>query len=223
MSTWFALKSIITPALLAAAGSAGAGEAPVSLESFLIKATKSRPADFNVVSNQQDVNGDGLADWVGMIHGNAGTDEPMGAVYVLYQDAKGLYTIAGQSKPFEYGSNTRDAVTEVEVRKHGVFKISFENHGAYTNCGPSLRTFTFKAYDDAWRLIGEDYFGPDEGGCNARHRNATNYSMNFLTGAVIVSGYAKGKKKLRKMRQDLPVVLLDAFNADPLFDWDWAK
>jgi hypothetical protein len=196
----------------------------VALDAFLLDATRGNPGAFNVVSEVADLNGDGLPDWIGMVQPIAsGTTEVSAKVFVLYQRKPGLFEVQASSNSFHYGDNARDSVDGIKGFKHDKFKIRFINHGAYTYCGPNLRIFTFKLQRNTWRLIGEDYFGADEGGCEVPERTSTNYSMNFLTGEVIVTGYSKGKKKYMRTQRNFPVLLLNDFNAESQFDWAWDK
>ena len=204
--------------------SSWACEEVVNLEAYISRVTDGRPSRFKVVYDEGDMNGDGLPDIVGIVHPELAEPEEVSArMFVLYRQSNRTFSVAANSKAFAYGDNTRDSVGEVHVLKNHRFKISFQNNGRYGLCGPNVRVFTFQLRDRGWQLIGEDYEGADENGCEASRRTFTNYSMNVLTGDVIITGENKGKKIYKRVRQSVPPVFLTDFDTVPHFEWKVAR
>ena len=186
-------------------------EAFASVEAFLSATLKS--GDRKDLEAQGDLNGDGLADWAGLIERKK--DPPFRArdletrqtvqLYVLLQQPKGNFVIAARSK--ESGTFGAGNLYFEDLR------IERSNLYLQLNGGARYRSVSqFRLYRGEWRLVGWEETDiisyPDENPFKSSRRD-----RNLLTGNVIDSRQTGDRTRIvKRYRKRFPRVLLRDFN-----------
>ncbi len=151
-----------------------------------------------------DLNGDGLADWTGLIHREKPNESPTYQLYVLVRLPQGGYQIAVQTKEGEIAGMGCCWVEDLRIERSSIFIQS----NAKTATTIEAATHQFKFYKGAWRLVGLKIYDVDNSSDASIETD-----MNVLTGAV-VEKRQKGDRKptLRRRSKKFGVYLLKDFD-----------
>jgi hypothetical protein len=183
-----------------------------SVEAFLKSTLKD--GDKLEFEAKGDLNGDGLADWAGLIQRKkvppfkdeeeGETDETV-QIYILLQQKQGSYQIAEKSKEtgiFGAGNNYFEAL---EIKKSSLFLQL--NSTAYASFSQ------FRLHNGKWRLVGWREFK-----LNVESDKSLETDRNLLTGTVIEKRQTGNRKPIiKRYKKKFPRVLLKDFN---LFGWN---
>ena len=128
------------------------------------------------VEAKGDLNGDGLADWSGVIRREKGDFQATYQLYVLLQQPGGAYRLAETSTEAEIPGA---GCCWVEDLKIGRSSIYIQNN-AKTASTMEAATHQFKLHQGQWRLIGVKIYYIDHSA-----NTTTETDVNLLTGLVI--------------------------------------
>ncbi len=151
-----------------------------------------------------DLNGDGLADWTGLIHREKPDEAPTYQLYVLLRQPQGGYRVAEQTKAEEIAGMGCCWVEDLRIERSSIYIQS----NAKTAATMEAATHQFKLHKGQWRLVGIRIYYID-------HSTdvTTDTDMNVLTGAV-VEKRQKGDRKptVRRRNKKFGVYLLKDFD-----------
>lgn len=139
------------------------------------------------VEAKGDLNGDGLEDWVGVIHRRKDDSGPTYQLYVLLQLSQGSYRIAEKSTEAPVAGMGCCWVEDLRISRSSLFIQS----NAKTATVMEVATHQFKMYKGEWRLVGLIISEDDR---TPRAFKTSDTEMNLLTGLVIEKRQ-KGKNK----------------------------
>lgn len=151
-----------------------------------------------------DLNGDGLADWTGLIRREKPDEAPTYQVYVLLRQPQGGYRVAEETNAGEIPGMGCCWVEDLRIERSSIYIQS----NAKTAATMEAATHQFKLYKGQWRLVGIRIYYVD---------HSTDMSidtdMNVLTGAV-VEKRQKGNRKptVRRRSKKFGVYLLKDFD-----------
>ncbi|MEA2204871.1 MAG: hypothetical protein QOE77_1647 [Blastocatellia bacterium] len=154
-----------------------------------------------------DLNGDNLADWVGVIHSertedSAATDQ----LYVLLQIAAGGYRLAAQSQKAEIPGMGCCWLEALSISNGGIYV----QDNAKTGVTIEAANHQFKLYKGQWRLVGLKVYYSD---LRPESQPDTDTDMNFLTGSVIETKTKENKKPvIKRSRKRFATYLLKDFD-----------
>jgi hypothetical protein len=132
-----------------------------------------------------DLNGDGLADWTGLIHREKPDESPTYQLYVLLRQPQGGYRVAEKTKAEEIAGMGCCWVEDLRIERSSIYIQS----NAKTAATMEAATHQFKLYKGQWRLVGIRIYYIDHS------KDATTETdMNVLTGAI-VEKRQKGERK----------------------------
>lgn len=165
---------LITLALFGSATSATVQVEFPSTAAFL----KSILNDKNTLSAEAkgDLNGDGLADWTGVIRREKGDFLATYQLYVLLQQSAGGYRVAEKSTEAEIPGMGCCWVEDLRIGRSSIY---IQNN-AKTAATMEAATHQFKLYQGQWRLIGVKIYDVDHSS-----DASTETDVNLLTGSVI--------------------------------------
>ncbi|HTG91844.1 MAG TPA: hypothetical protein VL866_04620 [Pyrinomonadaceae bacterium] len=135
------------------------------------------------VEAKGDLNGDGLADWAGVIHRQK--QSPTYQLYVLLQQPGGGYRIAERSLEEEIAGMGCCWVEDLRIERSSIY---IQNN-AKTATTMEAATHQFRLYQGQWRLVGVKIYYLD----NSKD-TSTETDMNLLTGLVLEKNQ-KGSRK----------------------------
>lgn len=154
------------------------------------------------VQAKGDLNGDGLADWVGVIHRKRPDFGSTDQLYVLLRSSSG-YRMAAQSAEAEIPGMGCCWLEDLAVRNGSIY---IQNN-AKTCCTMEAATHQFKLYKGEWRLVGVRVYYTD-----LQSTKTTDTDMNLLTGSVRETSGRDGRKRtVRRSRKSFPPHLLKDF------------
>ena len=151
-----------------------------------------------------DLNGDGLADWTGLIHREKPNETPTYQLYVLLRQPQGGYRVAEETKAKGIAGMGCCWVEDLRIERSSIYIQS----NAKTAATMEAATHQFKLYKGQWRLVGIRIYYID-------HSTDTTIDtdMNVLTGAVIEKRQ-KGERNptVRRRSKKFGVYLLKDFD-----------
>lgn len=123
-----------------------------------------------------DLNGDGLADWAGVIRRQRPDESPTYQLYVLLRQRQGGYSLAEKSIEEEIPGMGCCWAEDLRITRSSIY---IQNNAKDASTMEAA-THQFKLYNGVWRLIGLRIYLVD-------HSSdvSTETDMNLLTGAVI--------------------------------------
>jgi hypothetical protein len=154
------------------------------------------------VEAKGDLNGDGLADWAGVIHRQK--QSPTYQLYVLLQQPGGGYRIAERSLEEEIAGMGCCWVEDLRIERSSIY---IQNN-AKTAATMEAATHQFKIHQRQWRLIGVRIYYLDHVADTSIETD-----MNLLTGLVIEKKQ-KGERNptTKKSTRKFGLHLLKDFN-----------
>ena len=155
------------------------------IDTFL-KATLRNEDQLNVQA-KGDLNGDGLEDWVGVIHGRKPESRPTYQLYVLLRLPQGSYRLAEKSKEEEISGMGCCWLEDLTISNASIFV----QNNAKTDVTMEATTHQFKLYKGEWRMIGVKIYYDDHGPGEGFTKDT---DINLLTGTVIEKK-RKGSRK----------------------------
>jgi hypothetical protein len=162
------------------------------IDAFL-KATLKNEDQLSVQA-KGDLDGDGLEDWVGVIHGQKPDSRPTYQLYVLLRLAQGGYRIGEKSKEEEIPGMGCCWLEDLRISRASIFV----QNNAKTATTMEAATHQFKLYKGEWRLIGVKIYYDDH---TPGARSTKDTDMNLLTGTVIEKKQKGSRKPVIKRRQ----------------------
>lgn len=123
-----------------------------------------------------DLNGDGLADWAGVVRREKGDFLSTYQVYVLLRQPNGGYRVAETSTEAEIPGMGCCWVEDLRIARSSIY---IQNN-AKTAATMEAATHQFKLYQGQWRLIGVRIYYIDHSS-----NTTTDTDVNLLTGLVI--------------------------------------
>jgi hypothetical protein len=162
------------------------------IDAFL-KATLKNEDQLSVQA-KGDLNGDGLEDWVGVIHGQKPDSRPTYQLYVLLRVPQGGYHLAEKSKEEEISGMGCCWLEGLRISRASIFV----QNNAKDAATMEATTHQFKLYQGEWRLIGVMIYYDDH---TPGARSTKDTDMNLLTGTVIEKKQRGSRKPIIKRRQ----------------------
>jgi len=156
-----------------------------------------------------DLNGDGLADWTGLIHREKSDDAPTYQLYVLLRQPQGGYRVAEKTNAEQIAGMGCCWVEDLRIERGSIYIQS----NAKTAASMEAATHQFKFYKGQWRLVGIRIYYIDHS-----KDTTTETDMNVLTGAI-VEKRQKGERKPTATRRSkkFGVYLLKDFDFSNMF------
>lgn len=156
-----------------------------------------------------DLNGDGLADWTGMILREKPGESSTYQLYVLLRLPQGGYRVAEKTDAEAISGMGCCWVEDVRIERSSIYIQS----NAKTAATMEAATHQFKLYKGEWRLVGLKVYYIDHG-----KDTTTETDMNVLTGAVIEKRQkGEGKPTLVRLSRKFGVYLLRDFDFSNMF------
>jgi hypothetical protein len=148
---------------------------------------KSVSHDKSSVSDQAsgDLNGDGLADWVGVVRREKGDFLSTYQLYVLLRVSGGGYRVAETSTEAEIPGMGCCWVEDLRIGRSSIY---IQNN-AKTAATMEAATHQFKFHKGQWRLIGVKIYYVDHSS-----DTSTDTDVNLLTG-VVIEKKQKGERR----------------------------
>ena len=182
---------------------AGAQEQFSSKDAFLKTILKGE--DRVDVEATGDLNGDGLADWAGVVHRPKPAFGSTSQLYVLLRVPQSGYRLAETSREEQIAGMGCCWTEDLRISRSSIY---IQNN-AKTAVTMEAATHQFKLYQGEWRLVGVRIFYLD----NSKDVS-TDTDMNLLTGAVI-------EKKQRGSRKPIVKRWTRKFGRHLLKDFDF--
>ena len=159
-----------------------------------------------------DLNGDGLADWAGLIQWEKPGESVTYQVYVLVRLPQGGYRVAEKTKAEAISGMGCCWVEDLRIERASIYIQS----NAKTAATMEAATHQFKLYKGQWRLVGLRVYYIDHS-----KDTTTETDMNVLTGAVIEKRQ-KGERKptVQRRSKKFGVYLLKDFDFLNMFGTD---
>ncbi len=155
-------------------------------------------------SARGDLNGDGLQDWVGVVHRRPADASPTYQLYVLLRLREGGFQVAEKSIEEEIPGMGCCWMENLEIRRGSIYV----QNNAKTATVMEAVTHQFKLYKGEWRLVGIKSYYTDHVAAADRDTE-----MNLLTGLVIEKRQKGNRKPVAKTRrQKFGVHLLKDFD-----------
>ena len=123
-----------------------------------------------------DLNGDGLADWTGVIRREKGDVLATYQLYVLLQQRGGGYSVAEKSTEAQIPGMGCCWVEDLNISRSSIY---IQNN-AKTAATIEAATHQFKLHQGQWRLVGVKIYDVDNSA-----NTSTETDVNLLTGLVI--------------------------------------
>lgn len=123
-----------------------------------------------------DLNGDGLADWAGVIRREKGDFQSTYQLYVLLRQSNGGYRVAASSTEADIPGMGCCWVENLRIARSSIY---IQNN-AKTAATMEAATHQFKLHQGQWRLIGVKIYYIDHSS-----DTSTDTDVNLLTGLVI--------------------------------------
>lgn len=136
-----------------------------------------------------DLNGDGLEDWVGVIHRRKPDSAPTYQLYVLLRQPQGGFRITEKSLEEEIAGMGCCWLEDLRINRSSIYV----QNNAKTAATMEAATHQFKLYQGQWRLIGVKIFYVDHS-----KDASTETDMNLLTGLVIEKKQKRNRKPVIK-------------------------
>ena len=156
-----------------------------------------------------DLNGDGLADWTGLILREKPGESSTYQLYVLLRQAQGGYRVAEKTNEEAISGMGCCWVEDLRIERSSIYIQS----NAKTAPTMEAATHQFKLYKGQWRLVGLKIYYIDHG-----KDTTTETDMNVLTGAVIEKRQkGEGKPTVRRRSKKFDVYLLKDFDFSNMF------
>ena len=173
-----------------------------SLDSFL-KSTLRGEGSLNEVA-RGDLNGDGLADWAGVIQRRPPDASPTYQLYILLRLREGGFHLAEKSIEEEIPGMGCCWVESLEIRRGSLY---IQNNAKTASVMEAV-THQFKLHKGEWRLVGIKSYYTDHEASRTRDTE-----MNLLTG-LVVEKRQKGDRKpvARSRRKKFVTFLLKDFD-----------
>ena len=151
-----------------------------------------------------DLNGDGLADWAGVVRREKGDSASTYQLYVLLQQTQGGYRIAETSTEASIPGMGCCWVEDLRIARSSIY---IQNN-AKTAATMEAATHQFKLYKGQWRLIGVRIYYIDHSS-----DSSTDTDVNLLTGLVIEKKQ-KGERRpaITRRSKKFPLRLLKDFD-----------
>lgn len=162
-----------------------------SPEAFLKTTLKT---DDTSVEARGDLNGDGLADWAGVIHRARPDFGSTDQLYVLLRVAPSGYRLAEKSTEAEIPGMGCCWLEDLSIRNGSIYV----QNNAKTCCTMEAVTHQFKLYKGKWRLVGVRIYNTDT---DPESQMTTETDMNLLTGWVIETKTKDGRKPIPQRRR----------------------
>lgn len=163
-----------------------------SVDAFLKSTLKGE--DRLSIGTKGDLNGDGLADWAGVLHRQQADSSPTYQLYVLLRLRQGGYRVAEKSIEEEIPGAGCCWVEDLRIRRSSIY---IQNNAKTASVMEAV-THQFKLYKGEWRLVGvRSYhtdFSPDAPA-------TVDTDMNLLTGLVIEKRQEGDNKPATKSRR----------------------
>jgi hypothetical protein len=158
-----------------------------------------------------DLNGDGLRDWVGLIHRREEDSSPTYQLYVLLRLREGGYQVAEKSIEEEIPGMGCCWVESLEIRRASIYIQS----NAKSASVMEAVTHQFKLHNGEWRLVGIKTYYTD---FTPKATATIDTDMNLITGSVKEKSQ-KGNKKpvVKNRREKFDTFLLKDFNFSTRF------
>jgi hypothetical protein len=149
-----------------------------------------------------DLNGDGLADWAGVVHREKGDFLATSQLYVLLQLHGGGYRVAETSTEAVIPGAGCCWVEDLRIGRSSIF---IQNN-AKTAATIEAATHQFKLHHGQWRLIGVRIYYVDHSA-----DTSTETDVNLLTGQVIEKRQKADRRPtvIRRTRKFAPRLLKD--------------
>ncbi|HEV3468919.1 MAG TPA: hypothetical protein VG148_06330 [Pyrinomonadaceae bacterium] len=153
-----------------------------------------------------DLDGDGLADWAGVIHRRRPDSPPTYQLYVLLQARGGGYRVAEKSKEAPVAGAGCCWVEDLEIRRSSIYV----QNNAKTAGTMEAATHQFKLHRGGWRLVGLRIYHTD---LSADPPASTDADINLLTGSVIEKRQrGDGRPTTTRRRKRFPASFLKDFD-----------
>ncbi len=180
-----------------------------SVDAFLKSTVKGEARLSDVATG--DLNGDGLRDWVGVIHRQPADGSPTNQLFVLLRLAQGGFQLAEKSKEEEIPGMGCCWLENLEIRRSSIY---IQNN-AKTATVMEAVTHQFKLYQGQWRLVGITNYVTDHGPDTP---STFDQDFNLLTGLVIEKRQ-KGERRpvTKSQRRKFSVLLLKDFDFSTTF------
>lgn len=151
-----------------------------------------------------DLNGDGLEDWVGVIHRRPADASPTYQLYVLLRLPQGGFHLAEKSIEEEIPGMGCCWLESLEIRRGSIY---IQNNAKDASVMEAVR-HQFKLHKGEWRLVGINSYHTDHEASVDRDTE-----MNLLTG-LVVEKKQKGDRKpvTKRHRKRFATYLLKDFD-----------
>lgn len=150
-----------------------------------------------------DLNGDGLADWAGVVYRQKPDAPQTYQLYVLLHQPAGNYQLAQTSREGEIPGMGCCWVEDLRIERSSIY---IQNN-AKTAATMEAATHQFKLYQGAWRLVGIRIYYIEH-----QYDRDTDTDMNVLTGQVIVKTIKRNRTITTRRTRKFGVHLLKDFD-----------
>ena len=141
-----------------------------------------------------DLNGDGLADWAGVIHRRPADASPTYQLYVLLRLRQGGFHVAEKSMEEEIPGMGCCWMESLEIRRSSIY---IQNNAKTASVMEAV-THQFKLHKGEWRLVKIKSYYTDHGPDTPATRDT---DMNLLTGLVIEKKQKGDRKPVTRTRR----------------------
>ncbi len=204
------LYLVLTALIILSCPFAVAAQADFSGVDAFLKATL-KGEDRLSLEARGDLNGDGQADWAGVIRRQPADASATYQLYVLLRQAQGGYRVAEKSIEEEIPGMGCCWAESLEIRRASIY---IQNN-AKTASVMDATTHQFKLYKGEWRLIGIRTYSTD---FTPDAEATLDTDMNLLTGLVIEKKQeGNGKPVTKNRRKKFASYLLKDFDFSSTF------
>jgi hypothetical protein len=163
-----------------------------SIEAFLKSTLQGE--DRLSIGTEGDLNGDGLLDWVGVIHRQRSDLAPTYQLYLLLRLGEGGYRVAEKTQEAEIPGMGCCWLEDLKIRRGSVYV----QNNAKTASTMEAATHQFKLHRGEWRLVGLTIYLTDH---SPTAPMTMDTDVNLLTGLVIEKTQKGNKKPTTRRRQ----------------------
>lgn len=151
-----------------------------------------------------DLNGDGLIDWVGVIHRRRSELSPTYQLYLLLRLREGGYRVAEKTQEAEIPGMGCCWLEDLRIRRGSIY-VQNNSKDASTM---EAATHQFKLHRGEWRLVGLTVYLTDH---SPTAPMTSDTDINLLTGLVIEKTQKGNKKPItrRRPKKSSPFFLKD--------------
>ncbi|MBC8032458.1 MAG: hypothetical protein H7Z16_20410 [Pyrinomonadaceae bacterium] len=161
-----------------------------------------------------DLNGDGLADWAGVIHRRPADTSPTYQLYVLLRLRQGGFHVAEKSMEEEIPGMGCCWMESLEIRRSSIY---IQNNAKTASVMEAV-THQFKLHEGEWRLVKIKSYYTDHGPDTPATRDT---DMNLRTGLVIEKKQKGDRKPVtRTRRKKFATYLLKDFDFSIRFGYE---